>query len=83
MRPNRGTRRNKIDLIIGSLSMHVFETRTATGSELFSLLTCLHTTAFALPSDLFSIRDAWGDTTVLTREMSSSGRRPCLKNVHA
>ena len=27
-----------------------FETRTATGSELFSLLTCLHTTAFALPS---------------------------------
>ena len=30
--------------------MHVFETRTATGSERFSLLTCLHTTAFALPS---------------------------------
>ena len=37
-------------LLIGSLSMHVFETRTATGSERFSLLTCLHTTAFALPS---------------------------------
>ena len=36
--------------ILGSLSMHVFETRTATGSELFSLLTCLHTTEFALPS---------------------------------
>ena len=32
------------------LSMHVFETRTATGSERFSLLTCLHTTTFALPS---------------------------------
>ena len=30
--------------------MHVFETRTATGSERFSLLTCLHTFAFALPS---------------------------------
>ena len=37
-------------LRLGSLSMHVFETRTATGSERFSLLTCLHTTAFALPS---------------------------------
>ena len=30
--------------------MHVFETWTATGSERFSLLTCLRTTAFALPS---------------------------------
>ena len=36
--------------ILGSLSTRVFETRTATGSEPFSLLTCLHTTAFALPS---------------------------------
>ena len=27
-----------------------FEMRTATGSELFSLLTCLHTTTFTLPS---------------------------------
>ena len=36
--------------LIESLSTRVFETRTATGSELFSLLTCLHTTAFALPS---------------------------------
>ena len=36
--------------IIGSLSTRVFETRTATGSEWFSLFTCLHTTAFALPS---------------------------------
>ena len=35
---------------LGSLSTRVFETRTATGSERFSLLTCLHTTAFALPS---------------------------------
>ena len=30
--------------------MRVFEMRTATGSELFSLLTCLHTTTFTLPS---------------------------------
>ena len=33
-----------------TLSTRVFETRTVTGSELFSLLTCLRTTAFALPS---------------------------------
>ena len=30
--------------------MRVFETRTATGSELFSLLTCFHTTTFTLLS---------------------------------
>ena len=35
---------------IGSLSTHVFETRTATVSELFSLLTCFHTTTFTLLS---------------------------------
>ena len=37
-------------LCSATLSTRVFETRTATGSELFSLLTCLHTTAFALQS---------------------------------
>ena len=31
-----------------SLSTRVFETRTAIGIELFSLLTCLHTNTFAL-----------------------------------
>ena len=35
---------------LGSLSTHVFETRTATGSELFSLLTGFHTTTFTLLS---------------------------------
>ena len=35
---------------VGSLSKRVFETRTATGSELFSLLTCPHTTTFTLLS---------------------------------
>ena len=35
---------------LGSLSMHVFETRTATGRELFSLLICLQTTTFTLLS---------------------------------
>ena len=32
--------------LVWSLSTRVFETRTATGSELFSLLTCLYTTTF-------------------------------------
>ena len=37
-------------LSIGSLSKCVFDTLTATGSELFSPLICLHTTAFTSPS---------------------------------
>ena len=41
--------------------MPVFETRTATGSELFSLFTCLHTTTFTLlnifsPLEMISIK---------------------------
>ena len=38
------------ELELGSLSTRVFETRTATGSELFSLLTCPHTTIFTFLS---------------------------------
>ena len=34
--------------ILGSLSTQAFETRTATGSEPFSLLICLHTLTFTL-----------------------------------
>ena len=36
--------------VLGSSRTSVFETRTRTGSELFSLLTCLHTTTFTLLS---------------------------------
>ena len=43
---------NFLDNSLGSLSTRVFETRTVTGSELFSLLTCLHTTTFTLLSIL-------------------------------
>ena len=57
---------------IGSLS--VFETRTTTGSELISLLSCPHTTTFALLS-IFSPLEM-GDNTVLVCEMFSSGCRP-------
>ena len=39
----------------GSLSNRVFETRTATGSELFSLLTCPYTTTFTLLSIFASL----------------------------
>ena len=39
-----------IIIILGSLNTRVFETRTATGSELFSLLTGLYTTTFTLLS---------------------------------
>ena len=40
----------RLPVPLGSLSTRVFETRTATGSELFSLLTCPHTTTFTLLS---------------------------------
>ena len=47
--------------VIGSLSTCVFETRTATGSELFSLLNCLYTTTFTLlsifsPLEMISVK---------------------------
>ena len=44
-------------LTIGSLSKCVFEMRTATGSELFSLLTCLHTTTF-ISLSIFALLEA-------------------------
>ena len=48
------------------LSTRVFETRTVTGSELFSLLTCAHATTFTLLS-IFS-----------TLEMSSAKIRETI-----
>ena len=42
--------RDHDQLYVGSLSTRVFETRTATGSKQFSLLTCPHTTTFTLLS---------------------------------
>ena len=46
---------------LGSLSTRVFEKRTATGSEPFSLLTCLHSTKFILlsifsPLEMISVK---------------------------
>ena len=44
--------------IKGSLSTRVFETREATGSEMFSLLTCFHIITFTLhcPLEMISIK---------------------------
>ena len=41
-------------MLLGSLNTRVLDTRTATGSELFSLLTCLHTNTF-ISLSIFSI----------------------------
>ena len=43
------------DVVIGSLSSDVFERRTSTGSEPFSLLVSLYATVFVLPSVLILI----------------------------
>ena len=71
----------------GSLSTRVFETRTSTGSELFSLLTCPHITTATLlsifsPLQVSSI-EIWKTIQVLARKMFSSGCPPRLKNVRA
>ena len=45
------------DYIVGSLSSDVFERRTSTGSEVFSLLTCLDDIKFVFLS-FFTIIEA-------------------------
>ena len=73
--------------IIWSLSTSVFERRTACGSELFSLFNLFSRNHIYIAKYLFSIRDHkyknLGDTTVLAREIFSSGCRPRLKNARA
>ena len=77
--------------LIGSLSTHVFETRTVIGSELFSLLTCPHTTTFTFlrifsPLEMSSIKiweRRYGTNTrnVLFRLPSASQKRACLRSL--
>ena len=43
--------------ILGSLSSYVFEPRTSSGSERFSLLICLDTTKVCIAKCLYSYRD--------------------------
>ena len=73
------------------LSTRVFETRTATGSELFSLLTCPHTTTFTLlsifsPLEISSIKPGRqygpGTRNVLFRLPSASQKRACLSSLY-
>ena len=73
---------------LGSLSTRVFETRTATGSELFSLLTCLHTTTLTLPSifsplEMISIKmfHCPGTRNVLFQLPSASQKRASLSSL--
>ena len=71
---------------IQCLSMRVFETRTVTGSELFSLLTCPHTTTFTMLSIIPPLDEYYknlADNTFLAREMFSFGCRLRLKNACA
>ena len=56
--------------ILGSLNTCVFETRTATGSELISILTSPHTTTFTLLSIFFSSRKIW--ETLLSKHAKCS-----------
>ena len=67
--------------------MRVSKTWTATASELFSLLTCLQTIAFAFPSIFLPLEmintKIWETLTVLAREMYSSVCCPRLKNARA
>ena len=78
-------------LFLGSLSTHGFDTWMATGSELFLLLTCPHTTAFTLLS-IFSPLEAsgiksgrqYGPSTRndLFRLPSASQKRTCLSSLN-
>ena len=52
----RGNIQEKVDLL-GSLSSDVFERRTSTGSEVFSLLTCLDDIKFVFLS-FFTVIEA-------------------------
>ena len=79
-----------VSRVLGSLSTRVFETRTATGSELFSLLTCFYTTTFTLlsifgPLQMISIKSGRhhcpGTRNVLFRLPSASQKRACLSSL--
>ena len=77
-------------LILGSLSMRVFETRTATGSELISFLTCPHTTTLTLlslfsPLEMSSIK-IWETIGLSTQNVlfwlpSASQKHACLSSL--
>ena len=61
------------DVVIGSLSSDVFERRTSTGSEPFSLLVSLYATVFVLPSVLILIE-------TICSKICSKSRLKCAKS---
>ena len=61
-----------IDIILGSLSSDVFERRTSTGSEPFSLLISLYATLLILPSVLILIE-------TICPKICSKSRLKCAK----
>ena len=72
---------------IGSLSSDVFEWRTSTGSEAFSLLVSLYATIFVLPS-VFTLKETicpkiCSKSRLKCAKKSISGWRASLKNVAA
>ena len=60
---------------------HVFETRTATGSELFFLLTCLHNHIYIVKCLDPKFKNL-GETAILACEIFTSGCRLPLKFAH-
>ena len=55
-------------LAIVGLSKDVFERRTSTGSELFSLFICLNTNKFVLLSFFFSFKDDLLESLIQTTD---------------
>ena len=65
--------------VIGTLSKDVFERRTSTGSEAFSLFICLDTTKFILLSFLSPIKTI--HPTVSTKPQPNAAKSPLPADV--
>ena len=65
--------------LLGSLSKDVFERRTSTGSEAFSLFICLDTTKFILLSFLSPIKTIY--PTVSTKPQPNAAKSPLPADV--
>ena len=63
-----------IPLILGSLNKDVFERRTSTGSETFSLFICLYTTKFVLLSFFSPIKTIY--PRVSTKPQPNAAKSP-------
>ena len=73
-RPNPFRGRLSLDFLIGNLSKDVFERRTSTGSEVFSLTICLDAKKFVLLSFFSLIRTIY--LRVSTKPPPNDAKRP-------